>query len=167
MVPVSILNRAVSRGIDLVIALAVAEALPRAGWVAAVLYVLVADGVSNGQSIGKKLLGLRVLTADGEPCSIRDSIMRNIMFGLGMLFWTLLHPILGWPLLAATIGVEFLVLMGSDKGRRLGDELAGTTVIDEHDNEDADTDTDPPDTEPDMEEDNTGEYQTEGENAPE
>ena len=53
------------------------------------------------------------------------------MFGLGILFWTLLHPILGWPLLAAAIALEFLVLIGSDKGRRLGDELAGTTVVDD------------------------------------
>ncbi len=58
------------------------------------------------------------------------------MFGLGILFWTLLHPILGWPLLAAAIALEFLVLIGSDKGRRLGDELAGTTVVDEKGGED-------------------------------
>ncbi len=161
MVSVSILNRAVSRGIDLVIALAVAEALPRAGWFAAVLYILVADGVAGGQSLGKKLLGLRVIGANGEPCGLKDSIMRNLMFGLGILFWTLLHPILGWPLLAAAIGVEFLVLIGSDKGRRLGDELAGTTVVDGKGHEDeaaADTS---------KEEENTGRDVSEGENSSE
>ncbi|HEB01888.1 MAG TPA: RDD family protein [Nitrospirae bacterium] len=161
MVSVSILNRAVSRGIDLVIALAVAEALPRAGWFAAVLYILVADGVAGGQSLGKKLLGLRVLGADGEPCRLKDSIMRNLMFGLGILFWTLLHPILGWPLLAAAIGVEFLVLIGSDKGRRLGDELAGTTVVDVMGHEDEAA------ADGQAEEENTGRDISEGENSSE
>ena len=161
MVSVSILNRAVSRGIDLVIALAVAEALPRAGWFAAVLYILVADGVAGGQSLGKKLLGLRVIGADGEPCGLKDSIMRNLMFGLGILFWTLLHPILGWPLLAAAIGVEFLVLIGSDKGRRLGDELAGTTVVDVMGHEDEAA------ADGRAEEENTGRDISEGENSSE
>ncbi len=131
MASVSLLNRAVSRGMDIVIALAVAEVLPRAGWVAAVLYILVADGISNGSSLGKKLIGLRVLDKNGKPCGLKDSIMRNLMFGLGILFWTMLHPVLGWPLLAAAIGVEFLVLMGSTEGKRLGDELAGTRVVEE------------------------------------
>ncbi len=162
MTSVSILNRAVSRGMDLVIALAVAEALPRAGWVAAVLYILVADGISNGASVGKKLLGLRVLAASGDPCGIKDSIMRNLIFGLGILFWTVLHPILGWPLLAAAIGVEFLVLMGSDNGRRLGDELAGTRVIYVSGHEDENHDG-PPEQEEEVEGGDT----TEGENSSE
>ena len=163
MASVSLLNRAVSRGMDLVIALAVAEALPRAGWVAAVLYILVADGISNGASVGKKLLGLQVLSASGEPCGLKDSIMRNLMFGMGVLFWTVLHPILGWPLLAAAIGVESLVLMGSDNGRRLGDELAGTRVTYEPGHEDKEE----ANSEPSEEEELEGGDITEGENSSE
>ena len=163
MASVSLLNRAVSKGMDLVIALAVAEALPRAGWVAAVLYILVADGISNGASVGKRLLGLRVLSASGEPCGLKDSIMRNLMFGMGVLFWTVLHPILGWPLLAAAIGVESLVLMGSDNGRRLGDELAGTRVTYEPGHEDKEE----ANSEPSEEEEVEGGDITEGENSSE
>ncbi len=163
MASVSLLNRAVSKGMDLVIALAVAEALPRAGWVAAVLYILVADGISNGASVGKRLLGLRVLSASGEPCGLKDSIMRNLMFGIGVLFWTVLHPILGWPLLAAAIGVESLVLMGSDNGRRLGDELAGTRVTYEPGHEDKEE----ANSEPSEEEELEGGDITEGENSSE
>ncbi len=164
MASVSLLNRAVSRGMDLVIALAVAEALPRAGWVAAVLYILVADGISNGASVGKKLLGLRVLSASGEPCGLKDSIMRNLMFGMGVLFWTVLHPILGWPLLAAAIGVESLVLMGSDNGRRLGDELAGTRVTYEPGHEEDEKEAN---REPSEDEEVEGGDITEGENSSE
>ena len=162
MASVSLLNRAVSRGMDIVIALAVAEVLPRAGWVAAVLYILVADGISNGASLGKKLLGLRVLNARGEPCGLKDSIMRNLMFGLGILFWTVLHPVLGWPLLAAAIGVEFMVLMGSDEGKRLGDELAGTRVVEESAHEDQ-----AGDGQDGVDVDSTGGENTDGENSSE
>lgn len=137
MVPASILNRAVSRGIDLVIALSLAEALPRAGWVAGLLYILIADGVSGGQSLGKKILGLRVITSEGEACGLRESILRNLIFGVGVLLWMV--PILGWALLGAAIAVEFLVLMGSKKGKRLGDEFADTAVVYEAGHEDAAT----------------------------
>lgn len=162
MVSVSLLNRAVSKGMDIVIALAIAEVLPRAGWVAAVLYVLVSDGVGGGQSIGKKLLGLRVLNSDGAPCGLKDSMLRNLLLGLGVFLWKI--PLLGWPLLAAAIIVEFLVLMGSDSGKRLGDELADTHVEYESGHEDKNDDS-PEGAETDA--GASGEDNTEGENSSE
>jgi uncharacterized RDD family membrane protein YckC len=134
MTSATLLNRAIAKGIDLVLALAIAETLPRVGWVAAILYVLVADGVGGGQSLGKKLLGLIVLDKDGNPCPLKSSILRNILFGAGVFLWNI--PLLGWALLAAAIIIEFLVLMGSAEGKRLGDELAGTRVFYEAGHED-------------------------------
>jgi uncharacterized RDD family membrane protein YckC len=127
MAQVSLLNRGVARGIDLALALAVAAIVPRAGWLAAVLYILVADGISGGQSLGKRFLGLMVIGPEGGPCGIKDSILRNILFGAGVLLWVI--PVIGWLLLAAAVVVELLVLMGSGQGIRLGDELAGTRVV--------------------------------------
>ena len=127
MIGVSLLNRGVARSIDLVLALAIADVLPRAGWIAAVLYVLVADGVMNGQSIGKMVLGLRVLNSEGEPCGIKDSILRNALLGIGVFLWNI--PLLGWLMLLGAVGIELLVLVGSKSGLRLGDELAKTSVV--------------------------------------
>ena len=127
MIGVSLLNRGVARSIDLVLALAIADVLPRAGWIAAVLYVLVADGVMNGQSIGKMVLGLRVLNSEGEPCGLKDSILRNALLGVGVFLWNI--PLLGWLMLLGAVGIELLVLLGSKSGLRLGDELAKTSVV--------------------------------------
>lgn len=123
----SLLNRVVAKGIDLTIALVIAGIVPRLGWLAAVLYVLVADGISEGRSPGKRLLRLAVLGPEGEPCGLKDSIIRNIVLGAGVLLLPIKY--IGWLLLAAAIAVEFLVLLGSAEGVRLGDELAGTRVV--------------------------------------
>ena len=124
---VTILTRTVSKSIDLVLAMAVAEALPKAGWLAGLLYLLICDGLWEGQSVGKKLMGLRVVTAGGGICGIRESILRNLIFGTGLVLWKI--PYLGWLLLAAVAALEFIVLLGSDDGTRLGDELAKTRVV--------------------------------------
>jgi uncharacterized RDD family membrane protein YckC len=123
----SLLLRVVSKSIDLIIALAAAEALPKAGWLAGFGYILISDGLFQGKSIGKKLAGLKVLSADGNPCTIRDSILRNSTLALGLLLWKV--PYIGWLLLIAVFGFEFTILLGSKEKMRLGDEIAKTIVV--------------------------------------
>lgn len=123
----SLLLRAVSKGIDFIIILAAAEALPRAGWLAGFCYLLISDGLGGGKSIGKRLTGIRVLAGSGVPCSIKDSILRNITLALGLLFLKL--PVFGWLIMLGIIALESIVLVGSKNNMRLGDEIANTSVV--------------------------------------
>ncbi len=122
-----LLLRVVSKGIDFILILAVAEALPKAGWLAGLVYLLISDGLIKGQSLGKKLTGLRVETADGVPCTIKDSIVRNSTLAVGLVLWKI--PLVGWVLLAAVMALEFIILIGSKENARLGDEIAKTSVV--------------------------------------
>jgi uncharacterized RDD family membrane protein YckC len=123
----SLLLRVVSKCIDFILILAAAEALPKAGWLAGLGYLLISDGLFEGRSIGKRLTGLRVVSGSGKPCSIKDSILRNSTLGLGVLLWKI--PFVGWIFLLAVIVLEFIILLGSKEGMRLGDEIAKTSVI--------------------------------------
>lgn len=84
-------------------------------WWAALLVLMLAmllrDGF-HGRSWGKHLLGLRLMTPNGEGCSYPRSIVRNL---------PLLIPV--WNLLEVA-----LVLAGRS---RTGDRLARTTVTEE------------------------------------
>lgn len=75
------------------------------------LALLVRDGF-RGRSIGKQMLGLRLLTPHGEGCSYLRSFVRNV-------------PIIipGWNLIE-------LVLVFAGK-QRTGDRIAKTTVSEE------------------------------------
>lgn len=122
-----LLIRVVSKFIDIMLVFAAAEALPRAGWFAGLGYMLIGDGLFEGRSLGKRLTGLRVVSEDGSPCSMRDSILRNSTIGAALLLWKI--PLLGWILAVIVAAFEFVVLFGSKDGRRLGDEVAKTYVI--------------------------------------
>lgn len=123
----NLLLRVVSKGIDFILILAAAEALPKAGWLAGLVYLLISDGLFVGRSVGKRLTGLMVISSSGTPCSMKDSILRNSTLGLGILLWKI--PVLGWVFLLAVVALEFIILFGSKEGKRLGDEIAQTTVV--------------------------------------
>jgi uncharacterized RDD family membrane protein YckC len=123
-----LLLRAIAKTLDFIIIAAVGEVIPKAGFFAGLAYLLIGDGLFDGRSLGKKLIGLRVVSADtGEPCSFRDSILRNSIFGIGYLLY--LIPWLGWIFIVIVIVFEFIVLLGSKDGMRLGDEIAKTKVV--------------------------------------
>ena len=123
----SLLLRAAGKSIDLIMILAAMEALPKAGWLAGLIYLLVGDGVFGGQSIGKKLTGTMAMTTSGAACTVKESIIRNSTLAVGLLLLKI--PYAGWLLLAAVFVLEFLIMLGSSKNARLGDELAGTSVM--------------------------------------
>jgi uncharacterized RDD family membrane protein YckC len=123
-----LLLRAIAKTLDFIIIAAVGEVIPKAGFFAGLAYLLIGDGLFDGRSLGKKLIGLRVVSADtNEPCSFRDSILRNSIFGIGYLLY--LIPWLGWIFIVIVIVFEFIVLLGSKDGMRLGDEIAKTKVV--------------------------------------
>jgi uncharacterized RDD family membrane protein YckC len=81
-------------------------------------YGLVFESVLRGQTPGKRLLGIRVVRKDGSPAGFVDLALRNLARGVDFL-----------PLFYVA-GV--VTLMATRPSRRLGDLLAGTLVIREH-----------------------------------
>lgn len=82
-------------------------------------YAFTKDGRERGQSIGKKKLNLMVVNiTTNKPCTKGESALRELD-----LFFLQMVPIVGWL-------VEPIVMLASKDGRRLGDHLADTQVID-------------------------------------
>jgi hypothetical protein len=123
-----LLLRTAAKAIDFILIAAVAEIIPRAGFFAGLAYLLLGDGFFDGRSIGKKLIRIRVVSAaTGTPCTFRDSILRNSTFAAAYLFWIV--PWIGWIFFVVVAAVEFVLVLGSKDGMRLGDEIAKTTVL--------------------------------------
>ncbi len=126
--------------IDAVIG-AVVGLIPVVGGIVAAAYWLCRDGLEydfmDRRSIGKKVMKLRPVRDDGQPMDLQTSFRRNWMFALGGLVALLaVIPIIGWILLpivalvAVVIGiVEAVLVVTHDEGRRFGDKMAGTHVI--------------------------------------
>jgi hypothetical protein len=131
-----ILSRVSARSVDLIIVAALLELVPRAGFFAGIIYLLIADGLFGGRSIGKKLIGIKVVLIDsGKACGYKESIFRNLIFAIGLLLCGLLNevPLLGGMFIIIVpvliLLFEGLILLGSENGMRVGDELAKTHVI--------------------------------------
>lgn len=123
-----LLLRAAAKILDLILIAAVIEVIPRAGFFAGLAYLLLGDGLFDGRSLGKKLIRLKVVSGDAlQPCTFRDSLLRNSTLGLGYFLW--LIPWIGWIAFPVIAAVEFILILGNKESRRLGDEIAGTTVI--------------------------------------
>ena len=58
-----LLLRTVAKILDFIIIAAAAEVLPKAGFYAGLAYLLIGDGLFDGRSLGKKIVGLRVVSA--------------------------------------------------------------------------------------------------------
>lgn len=79
------------------------------GIAAGVAYLLLADALPNGQSLGKRILGMQVLSQSTlQPCTLQQSFLRNVTFPLGIIDW-------------------FPIFFSSR--RRFGDFIASTIVV--------------------------------------
>jgi len=124
-----LLVRTVAKILDFIVIAAAAEILPKAGFYAGMVYLLIGDGLFDGRSLGKKLVGLSVVSAVTlRPCTFRDSILRNSILGVGYFFSKVLW--FGWIFIMIVAAFEFIVLLGSKDRMRLGDEIAKTLVLD-------------------------------------
>ena len=87
-------------------------------FLAPILYSLLKDGMKNGQSYGKRWMGIRVISlGNGAPCNYLQSALRQFVSGLISLI-----PVFGWL-------IEPLMVLCTDDGRRLADRAAGTFVV--------------------------------------
>lgn len=79
------------------------------------LYPVLFEVLRDGQTIGKRVIGLRVIHANATPVGWLASIVRNLLRTVDML------PVLyGFGVIAGLLDAQ---------GRRLGDMVAGTLVI--------------------------------------
>ena len=108
-------NRILAYLIDVLITIGVSF-VPAVGWIAGSLYYLTRDGLPflNGQSVGKRAMGIRAVTTDGASLSNNwgPALIRNIV---------LFIPV--FPL------VELIVMLTNPNKQRLGDQWAHTKVV--------------------------------------
>lgn len=98
------------------------------GWMSAIVvvaqfaviwgYYVLFEGLRDGQTPGKRQLGLRVVQDGGYSVSLAASAMRNIVRVIDM------QP-------ALTYGVGIVSAVATKSGKRLGDLAAGTIVVHE------------------------------------
>lgn len=95
------------------------ELAPAVGIALVVLVTVVVpttvETLSRGRSLGKLALGLRVVRDDGGPVRFRQAFVRALV-GVGEL----------WLTLGA---VAMIASLSNDRGKRLGDLLAGTYAV--------------------------------------
>ena len=128
-VKANVLHRFVAKFVDFLIVAASSEIIPPVGFLVGLTYLLIADGLLQGQSIGKRIVGLTTMKVSLiKVASFRDSALRNAPLAAGMVLG--LIPYLGWIFLGVIIGLEALLIIGNDQGLRIGDEIAQTQVTD-------------------------------------
>ena len=79
------------------------------------LYFVLLEWLWNGQTIGKRLFGLRVISEDGEPARFVAVVVRNLVRIVDFL------PIF--------YGFGLVTLIVSPRSQRLGDYAGGTFVV--------------------------------------
>jgi uncharacterized RDD family membrane protein YckC len=79
------------------------------------LYWTLTEVFLNGQTLGKRVLGIRVVRADGSPVGLYESAVRNLCRVVDFL-----------PVIYATGCITMLL---NRQHRRLGDLLAGTLLV--------------------------------------
>ncbi|TWJ23864.1 putative RDD family membrane protein YckC [Micromonospora endolithica] len=101
---------------------ALAGGLGTVGLVAVLVgYPVLCERFNDGRTVGKMAVGLRVVSADGAPVGVRQSLTRALV-GVAVEWPGLVLPLLSWA-----AGVT--VMLSDRRGRRLGDLVAGTLVV--------------------------------------
>jgi len=78
-------------------------------------YYIFFEVIWNGQSPGKRMVGLRVIRVDGTPVTAAEVVIRNLVRLIDFL--------------PSAYGVGVIAMFVNDKSRRLGDLAAGTVVV--------------------------------------
>jgi uncharacterized RDD family membrane protein YckC len=122
-----ILRRALAEIIDRLVPLPFLVYLfPLWIWVI-VAYHMLCDGSPSGQSVGKWVCRLCVIsTASGEPCGVWRAMLRRLLTTLGQAAycaWVMIPVVVAYEL----VSLAFVWL--NPTGRRIEDYLAGTQVI--------------------------------------
>lgn len=99
------------------------------------LYSLLCEVLMDGQTIGKKMLNIRVVSLDGGEPSLSQYLIRWMFkvfewpFFFGYTYFSL-QSILGYIIITGFWGLVVLILIAvSKKNQRLGDMAANTVVV--------------------------------------
>lgn len=133
----SVAQRVAAKLLDLLLAGIIAGLVPwPVGPLVGFAYSLLGDGLMgmgfNGQSVGKRLMGLRVVrSADSSPIRYKDSVVRNLPVGVATFFAII--PFWGW-IICVLVGVplmliEITLMLRMQGETRLGDIMASTRVL--------------------------------------
>lgn len=122
----------IAKGIDLALVMLLCSLFYPLSVLAGLIYLCLSDGIGEGQSVGKRLMGLAVISLeDGSPCSTKQSFIRNLPFAIPI-FFTLI-PLWGWIFFGilgtSLFFLELYLMYKLDSAHRLGDVMADTTVI--------------------------------------
>jgi uncharacterized RDD family membrane protein YckC len=96
-------------------------------------YSMVSELLMGGQTVGKKLLNIKVVSLDGGEPTLGQIMLRWFMrfyewgFVLFFLFWG--NPFLGIGFLLFGGITSIIIMVISQKSQRLGDLVAGTVVV--------------------------------------
>jgi uncharacterized RDD family membrane protein YckC len=85
----------------------------------------------NGQTVGKRLMGLRVLGIDGQPINGMQAVMRNILRFVDMMP---LSPLVAFTGMPSPFGIPTFMIglitpLLNSRFQRLGDVVCGTMVV--------------------------------------
>ncbi len=127
-------RRLAAKFFDLLIVIIIASLSPGAvGPILGLLYILSSDRILRGQSIGKRLMRLRVIPqVKQRTITWIDSVCRNLPAGVATFF--ALIPLWGWVVMIV-IGFPLLLLeifriLRVQDARTIGDLMGDTRVID-------------------------------------
>ena len=81
---------------------------------AMLVYYVFLEGFWDGQTLGKRAFGIKVVKSTGEPCDVTSSMVRNV-----------LRIVDGFLLYL----VGFIAMTTNDTRQRVGDRLADTVVV--------------------------------------
>ena len=102
-----------------------------------ILYHIICEITMNGQSVGKRLLGMRIVNENGGRASLSQFLIRNLirtsdyMILIIIVYGRLFGPYIIWILLGS-IGLlitDIILVVSNKKSQRLGDILAHTILV--------------------------------------
>ena len=120
--------RLLAKVADLLVASAFWYFVPGVGAILGLVYLLTCDGLPNGQSPGKRLLGIKAVhVPTRRSCGVSQSLLRNVPVALALMLSS--NPFL---IVAALpiLGFELYLVVTDPRGARIGDVFADTQVID-------------------------------------
>ncbi|MES2432105.1 MAG: RDD family protein [Bacteroidota bacterium] len=98
-----------------------------------IFYTFLAELWMNGQTIGKKILRIKVISLDGGEPTFSQFLLRWFMrfyewgFIVFVLFWG--NPYFGYLVLIIGSLISVIFISASKKSQRIGDMVAGTVVV--------------------------------------
>lgn len=89
------------------------------------------EAVWNGQTPGKRMMGLRVLRTDGRPINALQAVLRNLLRLVDALPWAYIPQMIAdeYPIIYPTYLVALVCMTLTRRRQRVGDLAVGTMVV--------------------------------------